>query len=166
MIGQLTFAFGVILNTYWIILFGCLIFGVGVGTISVAQKSYAVLWFEDKYLNTVFGVVSCFESAVETINFMALEPLYKYINQWYTGHNCLGVVMLISFTVCLMSFICAIVLGVLDKRIQRALHRKNKSNDEVAKLSDVTTFKSTFWMITIIGVACEMAFTPFIVLSQ
>lgn len=165
-IGQLIYAIGVTFNAYWMILLGSLVFGIRIASLGVAQRNYAMLWFRDKELNTVFGIISLFGLTGVTINFWVMEPLYKYINQWYTGHVCLGVVMLISFAVCLMSFFCAVLLGVLDKRAERILQRNDNPSGEIAKFSDVKTFKATFWMLLIVGVATDTSILPFSALSQ
>lgn len=166
MIGQLIVAFGAILDAFWMMILGRFIFGIGAESLAVAQNNYAVLWFKGKELNMVFGLQLSFARVGSTVNFIVMEPIYKYINQWYKGHMCLGVVMLISFTTCLMSFTCAVLLGWLDKRAQRILQRNDNPGGDVAKLSDIKTFKVSFWMVSVICVAYYVAIFPFIALGK
>ncbi|XP_055312534.1 major facilitator superfamily domain-containing protein 1-like isoform X2 [Sitodiplosis mosellana] len=166
MVGQLIVSIGVMLGAFRMILLGRFILGIGEGSIGIAQRNYGVLWFKDKELNMVFGIMSSIALGGGTIHLMMIEPLYKYINQWYTGHMCLGVVMLIVFTPCLMSFICAILLGALDKRAQRILQRNDNPGGDIAKLSDVKTFNATFWMIISICIASNVAVNSFMALSK
>lgn len=166
MIGQLIVAFGAILDAFWMMILGRFIFGIGAESLAVAQNNYAVLWFKGKELNMVFGLQLSFARVGSTVNFLVMEPIYKYINRWYTGHMCLGVVLLISFVTCLMSFVCAVLLGWLDKRAQHVLQRNNNPSGEIAKLSDVKTFKVSFWMISVICVAYYVAIFPFIALGK
>lgn len=166
MIGQLIVAFGAILDAFWMMILGRFIFGIGAESLAVAQNNYAVLWFKGKELNMVFGLQLSFARVGSTVNFNVMEPIYKYVNQWYKGHLCLGVVMLISFMTCLMSFICAVLLGWLDKRAERILQRNDNPSGEVAKLSDVKTFKVSFWMICVICVAYYVAIFPFIAVGK
>lgn len=133
---------------------------------AVAQNNYAVLWFKGTELNMVFGLQLSFARVGSTVNFMVMEPLYKYVNQFYKGQTCIGVVLLIASTTCLMSFICALVLGWMDKRAQRILRRNDNPSGEVAQLSDVKTFKVTFWMVSVICVAYYVAIFPFIALGK
>lgn len=114
----------------------------------------------------VFGLQLSFARVGSTVNFNVMEPIYKYMNQWYKGHLCLGVVMLISFLTCLMSFACAVLLGYLDRRAQRILQRNDNPGGEIAKLSDVKTFKVSFWMISVICVAYYVAIFPFIAVGK
>ncbi|XP_031634922.1 major facilitator superfamily domain-containing protein 1 isoform X2 [Contarinia nasturtii] len=166
MIGQLIVAFGAILDAFWMMIVGRFIFGIGAESLAVAQNNYAVLWFKGKELNMVFGLQLSFARVGSTVNFIVMEPIYKYINKWYKGHMCLGVVMLISFTTCLMSFACAVLLGWLDKRAQRILQRNDNPSGDVAKLSDVKTFKISFWMVSVICVAYYVAIFPFVALGK
>lgn len=46
---------------------------------AVAQNNYAVLWFKGKELNMVFGFQLSFARVGSTVNFIVMEPLYRYI---------------------------------------------------------------------------------------
>lgn len=54
----------------------------------------------------------------------------------------------------------------MDKRAQRILRRVDNPTGETARLSDVVTFKATFWMVSIICVAYYVAIFPFIALGK
>ena len=166
LIGQLTFAMGGMLDIFWLMILGRFIFGIGAESLAVAQNSYAVLWFKGKELNMVFGLQLSFARLGSTVNFWVMEPVYKYVNQFYKGHMCTGVVLLLAALTCVMSMICALVLGWMDKRAQRILKRNDNASGETAKLSDVTTFKTTFWMVSVICVAYYVAIFPFIALGK
>lgn len=166
MIGQLIVAFGAILDAYWLMIVGRFIFGIGAESLAVAQNNYAVLWFKGKELNMVFGLQLSFARVGSTVNFIVMERIYKYVNQWYKGHMCIGVVLLISAITCLVSFLCALSLGWMDHRAQRILQRNDNPGGEVARLSDVKTFKISFWMVSVICVAYYVAIFPFIALGK
>lgn len=189
MIGQLIVAVGGILDAFWLMILGRFIFGIGAESLAVAQNNYAVLWFKGKELNMVFGLQLSFARVGSTVkwvfsgrenaphllippfcsaadSFIVMEPIYKYVNQWYKGHLCIGVVLLIASITCLMSFACALMLGWMDKRAQRILERNDNPGGEVAQLSDIKTFKLTFWMVSVICVAYYVAIFPFIALGK
>lgn len=166
LIGQLVFAAGALIDAFYLMVIGRFIFGVGAESLAVAQNNYAVLWFKGKELNMVFGLQLSFARIGSTVNFMIMEPLYTYVNQFYKGYECIGVVLLIASLTCVLSMICAIILGWMDKRAQRILHRVDNPNGEVAKLSDITTFRITFWMVSVICVAYYVAIFPFIALGK
>lgn len=54
----------------------------------------------------------------------------------------------------------------MDRRAQRILNRNDNPSGEVAKLSDIITFKVTFWMVSVVCVAYYVAIFPFIALGK
>lgn len=166
MIGQLVFAFGTTTNAFYIMLLGRFIFGIGAESLAVAQNNYAVLWFKGKELNMVFGLQLSFARFGSTVNFLVMEPIYKYVKQFYEGTYVLGMVLFIASATCLMSFTSALILGWMDKRSERVLRRQAAGDGEIPRLSDVKTFKSTFWMVTVICVSYYVAIFPFIALGK
>lgn len=139
---------------------------IGAESLAVAQNNYAVLWFKGKELNMVFGLQLSFARVGSTVNFIVMEPLYKYVNQFYKGYTCTGVVLLIASTTTIMSMLSALILGWMDKRAERILRRNDNTSGEVARLSDIKTFKVSFWMVTVICVAYYVAIFPFIALGK
>lgn len=166
LIGQLIFAVGGLMNTFWLMIVGRFIFGVGAESLAVAQNNYAVLWFKGKELNMVFGLQLSFARVGSTVNFMVMEPIYNYVNEFYQGPKAIGVVLLLATLTCVMSMICALILGWMDKRSQRILRRNDNPGGEVAQLSDIGTFKVSFWMVSVICVAYYVAIFPFIALGK
>ncbi|XP_017128498.1 major facilitator superfamily domain-containing protein 1 [Drosophila elegans] len=166
LVGQLIFACGGILDAFWMMILGRFIFGIGAESLAVAQNSYAVLWFKGKELNMVFGLQLSVARFGSTVNFWVMQPIYDYVSKFYQGHRALGVVLLLATLTCVMSMICALVLGWMDKRAERVLQRNTNPAGQVPKLTDVFTFKPPFWMVSIICVAYYVAIFPFIALGQ
>lgn len=69
---------------------------IGGESLAVAQNYYAVLWFKGKELNMVFGLQLSFARVGSTVNFNVMEPLYQWVNKYYSGHMCIGVVLIIG----------------------------------------------------------------------
>jgi len=69
---------------------------IGGESLAVAQNNYAVLWFKGKELNFVFGLQLSFARVGSTVNFNVMEPLYNWVNHFYHGHTCLGIVLFIG----------------------------------------------------------------------
>lgn len=66
---------------------------------AVAQNNYAVLWFKGKELNMVFGLQLSFARVGSAVNFWIMEPIYSWVGESYSGHECLGIVLfLCKFT--------------------------------------------------------------------
>jgi len=166
LVGQLIFATGGILDTFWLMIMGRFIFGIGAESLAVAQNSYAVLWFKGKELNMVFGLQLSVARFGSTVNFWVMQPIYDYVDKFYQGHRTLGVVLLLATLTCVGSLLCALILGYMDKRAERILQRNNNPSGQIPKLTDVFTFKAPFWMVSIICVAYYVAIFPFIALGQ
>lgn len=88
---------------------------IGAESLAVAQNNYAVLWFKGKELNMVFGLQLSFARVGSTVNFVVMEPLYAYVQKFYQGYRCTGVVLLIASLTCVMSMICGLILGKENK---------------------------------------------------
>lgn len=166
MIGQLVFAFGASINGFYIMLLGRFIFGIGAESLAVAQNNYAVLWFKGKELNMVFGLQLSFARVGSTVNFLVMESVYQYVKQFYTGSYVIGMVLFIAASTCVMSFISALILGWMDMRAEKVLRRADNAGGEVPQLSDLKTFKVSFWMVTVVCVAYYVAIFPFIALGK
>lgn len=159
-------------------------FRIGAESLAVAQNNYAVLWFKGKELNMVFGLQLSFARVGSTVNFWVMEPIYSWVNETYSGHEGLGIVLFIgnlrltvvsgrksTFSVaatltCLISMLCSLILGCLDKRAERVLRRNEGASGDMVRLKDIKDFGLNFWLITIICVAYYVAIFPFIGLGK
>lgn len=166
LIGQIIFASGAMVNTFWLMMLGRFIFGIGAESLAVAQNSYAVLWFKGKELNMVFGLQLSFARVGSTVNFLVMEPIYNYVAQYYSGPECIGVVLFLAALTCVASMIAACVLGLMDKRAERLLRRNEGQPTEVVSLKDVKDFKLIFWLVAVICIAYYVAIFPFIALGK
>lgn len=114
----------------------------------------------------VFGLQLSFARVGSTVNFLIMEPIYNYVSQYYTGPECIGVVLFMAAITCVMSMICAFILGLMDKRAERLLRRGEGSEAQAVSLTDVKDFKLIFWLITLICIAYYVAIFPFIALGK
>ncbi|XP_057329368.1 major facilitator superfamily domain-containing protein 1-like [Microplitis mediator] len=164
--GQIIFATGAMVNKFWLMMFGRLVFGIGAESLAVAQNSYAVLWFKGKELNMVFGLQLSFARVGSTVNFLVMEPIYNYVAKEYSGPECIGIVLFLASLTCVFSMICACLLGLMDKRTETLLRRGHGEEPEVVRLTDVKDFKGIFWLIVVICIAYYVAIFPFIALGK
>lgn len=166
LIGQIIFATGAMINAFWLMMLGRFVFGIGAESLAVAQNSYAVLWFKGKELNMVFGLQLSFARVGSTVNFLVMEPIYNYVSQYYNGPQCIGIVLFIAAYTCVGSMICAVILGLMDKRAERLLRRGEGQEAEPVSLMDVKDFKPIFWLIALICIAYYVTIFPFIALGK
>lgn len=114
----------------------------------------------------VFGLQLSFARVGSTVNFLVMEPIYNYVSQYYKGPECIGVVLFLASGTCVMSMICACLLGLMDKRAERLLRRGEDSETQVVSLTDVKDFKLIFWLVAIICIAYYVAIFPFVALGK
>lgn len=165
--GQIIFAFGALANRFWLMEVGRFVFGIGGESLAVAQNTYAVNWFKGKELNLVFGLQLSMARLGSTVNMNIMGWVYHRVEEAVTaGHTTLGVSLMIAAATCLFSLTCALVLGFLDKRAERILHKEQGKTGEVIKLTDVKDFPVSLWLIFIICVGYYVAIFPFIGLGQ
>uniref|UniRef100_A0A8C6SDZ8 Lysosomal dipeptide transporter MFSD1 n=1 Tax=Neogobius melanostomus TaxID=47308 RepID=A0A8C6SDZ8_9GOBI len=165
--GQIVFATGAIVNHFWLMEVGRFIFGIGGESLAVAQNTYAVNWFKGKELNLVFGLQLSMARLGSTVNMNIMGWVYHEVGEVVAaGHTTLGVSLMLAAVTCLLSLFCALVLGALDKRAERILHKEQGKTGEVIKLTDVKDFPVSLWLIFIVCVGYYVAIFPFIGLGQ
>lgn len=164
--SQFVYALGAFVNQFWIMQLGRFLFGVGGESLAVAQNTYAVSWFKGKELNAVFGLTLSMARVGSTVNFLAMGPIYSAVDVFGQGNTALGVTALVAAGTCIFSLICAIILGVLDKRRTRVLRLDEAETGEKVKILDVLTFPLSFWLLSIICVTYYVAIFPFIGLGK
>ena len=170
--GQLIFGMGALFQSFSLMQVGRFVFGIGGESLAVAQNTYAVSWFKGKELNMVFGFQLSIARVGSTVNFLVCGPLYNLIEDGgeVEPHVALGWTLLIAGSTCVLSFLCAVILGFMDKRAERLLRKGNAAGSgeapQVVKLSDILTFPLSFWLLSIVCLAYYVAIFPFISLGQ
>ncbi|XP_074887403.1 lysosomal dipeptide transporter MFSD1 isoform X5 [Buteo buteo] len=167
-VGQVIFALGALLNTFWLMDLGRFVFGIGGESLAVAQNTYAVSWFKGKELNLVFGLQLSMARIGSTVNMNIMGWIYSRVQDLlgYTGPSTLGLTLMIGGITCLFSLTCALILAYLDKRAEKLLCKEQGKTGEVIKLTDVKDFSFSLWLIFVICVCYYAAVFPFIGLGK
>ena len=66
---------------------------------------------------------------------------------------------------CLLSLLCAVVLGLFDWRADKILKRKDEKTQEKISIWDIKYFPLRLWLVFIICVAYYVTVFPFIGLA-
>ncbi|XP_036612775.1 major facilitator superfamily domain-containing protein 1 isoform X2 [Trichosurus vulpecula] len=166
-IGQVIFAMGALINAFWLMQLGRFVFGIGGESLAVAQNTYAVSWFKGKELNLVFGLQLSMARIGSTVNLNVMGWLYSKIGLFgLPGHTTLGITLMIGGVTCVLSLICALILGYMDWRAEQILHKEQGKIGEVIKLTDVKDFSLSLWLIFVICACYYVAIFPFIGLGK
>ncbi|KAB7502962.1 Major facilitator superfamily domain-containing protein 1 [Armadillidium nasatum] len=165
-LGQFAYAFGALIDEFWMMQLGRFIFGVGGESLAVAQNAYTVSWFKGKELNTVFGLQLSMARVGSTVNFLSMGPIYSRIDQFEDGHVTLGISLMIAGATCVFSLACALILGMLDRRRTTVLRLNESSTGEKIQLKDILSFPLSFWLISVVCVTYYVAIFPFIGLAK
>ncbi|CAG2115660.1 unnamed protein product [Medioppia subpectinata] len=93
-LGQLLLGVGAFVDQFWLMLFARFVFSLGSDNLTLIGYMRAIKWFPENELNFVFGMQLSVNRFGSTINFIAMEPLYNYVNQYILGYQCLGIVFM------------------------------------------------------------------------
>lgn len=166
-IGQLMVSLGAFSGLFWLMQLGRFVYGLGGESLSVAQNTYVVSWFNGRELNTVFGFQITVSRAGSALAYNTMHHVFDYARASYSPQTALGYTLLLAGTTCVVSFIASLVLALLDKRAERILERPSLQTDENAtSIKDATNFKSEFWMLTFICVTFYLTIFPFISIAS
>ena len=70
-----------------------------------------------------------------------------------------------GFGFCILSLLCAVLLGLFDRRAERILKRKENGTGEQISFKDIKDFPLRLWLVFIICVAYYVTVFPFIGLA-
>ena len=170
-IGHFIFATGALFGPsgFWVMEAGRFIFGLGGECVAVAQNTYSVTWFKGAELNMVFGLQLSFSRVGSTLNMNVMTPIYNSFRSDFPSfedYEVLAASLYVGVGLCIFSFLCGVVIALLDKRAATILRRESSSTGEVIRISDVRYFPVSFWLISIICVTYYAAVFPFIAVGK
>lgn len=114
-------------TSYWIMLAGRFVFGLGGECMTVSQSAIVSQWFKGKELAFAFGINLSVSRLGSVINGI-VEPKIA------GGEGGVGAALWVGFGVCVFSWFCGLVLVFIDKYA-------DTKDGSVAKLSDDDKFK-------------------------
>lgn len=148
--GQAIFAFGVSVGSFPLALLGRGVFGCGGENLDLGQSFIDIAWFEGRELSMAFGLGSAISMLAIVFNDNS-EPVIADETNVDTG-------LWFGFLICVGSFIAALIVIVIDRRRDRLLGIKNKSErpeSEKFKFKDIKEFDKTYWILLINCITSE-----------
>eukprot|EP00761_Pharyngomonas_kirbyi_P008431 gb/GECH01008442.1/.p1 GENE.gb/GECH01008442.1/~~gb/GECH01008442.1/.p1 ORF type:complete len:486 (+),score=59.88 gb/GECH01008442.1/:1-1458(+) len=165
-VGQVVFSFGSSIHSFWVMVLGRFVFGLGGESIAVAQNVYAAKWFKGKELSLAFGITLSISRIGSSVN-MVLEPQIA-------RESNLATALWFGSIICVISVVVAIILWVMDAYGHtRAGHDQRTAKvgadgsleHEKMELMDILRFPLSSWIIFIICVLFYSAVFPFITIA-
>ena len=116
----------------------------------------------------VFGFQLSISRVGSTVNFLVMEPLLDRVRKHLEDYSALGCVFLIAASFTALSFICSLVLAILDKRREKSVSQQNQhlQIEQKIQFSDIKDFPVTFWLLCVSTLAYYGSIFPFISLAQ
>ena len=141
-IGQLIFAVGGYKESYWIMMAGRFVFGLGGESMTVAQSAIVSAWFQGRELAFAFGINLSVARIGSSIN----GPVVTALADDYS----VGFALLVGFFICCFSLLMAFLLVWIDAwAAKKDGVTLEISEDEKFKLSDLKQFnRLPFWLVT------------------
>ncbi|CAK59984.1 unnamed protein product (macronuclear) [Paramecium tetraurelia] len=164
-IAQTIIAFGGLFKSFWIMLAGRVLFGSASESLLIAQTAMIGKWFRGKELSTAIGYIMTMPEIASAANSFVTPTIYDHFNG-------LTYPLFFSVFLCFLSFICGVVLCILDRnndKKQKGLQFVYKDNaseksEQVEKVSfkDIKSLNGTFWILILICTLAMGAYVPFL----
>ena len=132
------------------------------------KNTYTCRWFSGSTLNLVFGLQLSMARIGSTVNMNVMIHVYNAVGEFMSaGHRTLGMALMVAAGTCVFSFLCACVIGILDKNAEKKGVVGVAEAGEEAKISlrDVVNFPLSFWFVTIICVLYYACVFPFVAIA-
>ena len=145
MLGQTVLSFGVQFRMFWLMVAGRVVFGMGLGSICVAQNTISNTYFKGADLATAFAATLTVSRIGSVLNFF----LSTYIYTWFGSR--LSYVFWWGTAMTAVSVVCAIIFFFLDRSVEhRGLVVSAKRKSRKIKFNDILQFPALYWILCIV----------------
>ena len=150
LLGQLLYAIGGFLNSFWFSLIGRVIIGAGMGTSVSVLVSFQILWFEGKEITFIISLSRSMCRIMATISLFTPQVTYDALKTIIPSlFNRLGTTHMVGVLCSVLAIIFASGVVLLDvhgaKVIGRKPPRKKKMN-----FLHVLSFPASFWIVALL----------------
>lgn len=145
MLGQTVLSFGVQFRMFWLMVAGRVVFGMGLGSICVAQNTISNTYFKGADLATAFAATLTVSRVGSVLNFF----LSTYIYTWFGSR--LSYVFWWGTAMTAVSVVCAVIFFFLDRSVERrGLVVSAKRKSRKIKFNDILQFPALYWVLCIV----------------
>ncbi|MCH7985654.1 MAG: MFS transporter [Acidobacteria bacterium] len=144
--------------TFWLMIAGRTIFGIGAESLIVCQSAILAKWFKGKELAFAFGLA---------LTFMRLGTLFSFNTEAWIAetYNSWRMALWVAAGLCVLSLVCNVVYVFLERRAQGRTQLSVGTAGDKIVLSDIKRFGPSFWLITALCVTFYSAVFPFTAFS-
>lgn len=144
--------------TFWLMIAGRTIFGIGAESLIVCQSAILAKWFKGKELAFAFGLA---------LTFMRLGTLFSFNTEAWIAetYNSWRMALWVAAGLCVLSLVCNVVYVFLERRAQGRMKLSAGPAGDKIVLSDIKRFGPSFWLITALCVTFYSAVFPFTAFS-
>ena len=144
--------------TFWLMIAGRTIFGIGAESLIVCQSAILAKWFKGKELAFAFGLA---------LTFMRLGTLFSFNTEAWIAetYNSWRMALWVAAGLCVLSLVSNVVYVFLERRAQRRVKLSVGQAGDKIVLSDIKRFGPSFWFITALCVTFYSTIFPFMAFS-
>eukprot|EP00347_Sterkiella_histriomuscorum_P023550 403334216 len=144
LIGQFVISIGGFTKSYWTLIGGRIIYGLGGESLSVSQSALASRWFIGNELSLAMAIQISLGNVATTINGYLLPTIYN------SKHlDTLGWAFMVGVLFLAASFLSSLILFVIDlkaDKIEGSQETKTAEQDKF-RLKDISKFSYAFWLV-------------------
>ena len=153
-LGQFLFLMGTTFQSYFLLIFGRILFGLGSENLLIVQHTIIVKWVKKHELAVSIALQAAIAKAGAIINSPLSPALYDKYNGFF-------VPVFIGFLFCFLSFLAGFVVCYIDKKYDYLSEKYEKHNKKI-EIKDLKQLESRFWLITFQSCLIFGAYTAFV----
>ncbi len=144
--------------TFWMMIAGRTVFGIGAESLVVCQSAILAKWFKGKELALAFGLA---------LTFMRIGTLFSFNTEAWIAetYGSWRLALWVAVWLCVASLLANVVYVVLERRAEGRVKLAEAPAGDKIVASDIKRFNLSFWYITALCVTFYSAIFPFTAFS-
>lgn len=150
-IGQIIWALGAFVKTFWVMVIGRFLIGAGFHVLTAVFRSCVVFWFKNKHLAFALSVGVTLARLGGAAGLSFPQLIYGHLDVITNNHTRLGVTIIMGAVMMVIGLILMILLVAMDKYGERILQRDEQKVTAKIKCSELKQFSLRFWLVAFIS---------------
>jgi MFS family permease len=144
--------------TFWMMIAGRTVFGIGCESLIVCQSAILAKWFKGRELALAFGLA---------LTFMRIGTLFSFNTEAWIAetYGSWRLALWVAVWLCVLSMVANVVYVIMERRAEgRVVLAQPPAGDKIV-VSDIKRFNASYWFITALCVTFYSAIFPFTAFS-